>query len=134
MTIPTQNSLQTAVTDSKQFVKDRFTGGIGAVIQPAPKTGLPTINSVLPGSPAQGAGLLPGDTITAVDGWPTAGQLLKPVIDHLHGIAGGEVKVTVQRGSTNLTFLLSRSSWHTMGVTTAPGIPVPVMATNSAVR
>ncbi len=51
----------------------------------------------LPGSPAETAGLLPGDTILAVDGEDMSGQTGFAVISKVRGPAGTTVSLTIAR-------------------------------------
>ena len=111
----------TVVSNSPDFVKNRVTGGVGVVLMPGTHHAFPVVRSVLPGSPAQLASLLPGDQITEINGWSTSNQLLAPVVDAMHGVTGGSVKLEIQRpGSTNLTLIIHRTSWNSLGVSTSP--------------
>src|SRR2546429_3641810 len=84
-------------------IKARFTGGIGAVLQLDPATGVPLIRKVMAGSPAEKAGLLEGDRILQIEGIATSGQTLKQNLDRMRGFIAGSVTLVVQRsGSTNL--------------------------------
>ncbi len=135
---PLPEQLRSAVAKSESFVKNHVTGGVGAVLTVDGTTGLPRIASVLPGSPAETAGLLAGDTIVRINESPTAGQKLAQVVDAIRGFSAGEVTVTVQRAdSTNLTFVIHRASWSALGVTNQSGAPMPasavVFTTNSSV-
>lgn len=56
---------------------------------------------VHPGSPAAEAGLKEGDVITAVDG-------RRGAVEHIHGIPGTVVSLTVQRADQELTFDVPR--------------------------
>jgi carboxyl-terminal processing protease len=73
--------------------------GIGVRIDPT-EAGLPRIVGVFEGSPAEGAGLLVGDVIIAVDGTPTAGKTIDEVATLVRGEAGTTVSVTVQAEGT----------------------------------
>lgn len=57
--------------------------GIGAAL--SGKEGVVFVGNVLPGSPAEAAGLLQGDQITAVDGNPVEGKELVEVIAEIQG-------------------------------------------------
>ena len=104
-----------AVTGPVAFAKSRFTGGIGAEMIADP-TG-PVIHHVMAGSPAEAAGLHDGDVVLKVNGVATSGQKLAQVVDSIRGFTGGGVTLTIQRtGSTNLEFVLHRSSWKNLGV------------------
>ena len=106
-----------AVTGPVAFAKSRFTGGIGAIMLIDPKTGVPVIHQVMAGSPAEAAGLHDGDVVLKVNGIATSGQKLAQVVDSIRGFTGGGVTLTIQRtGSTNLEFVLHRSSWKHLGV------------------
>lgn len=69
--------------------------GIGAEV--AAKGDLVEIISPMPGSPAEAAGILPGDLIAGVDGEETAGQDLFTVIAKVRGPAGTKVVLTILR-------------------------------------
>ncbi len=69
--------------------------GIGASI--SVQDGLPVIVSPFDGSPADQAGIKPGDLITAVDGTDTSGRDLNDIIDEIRGPEGTEVVLSVLR-------------------------------------
>ena len=56
-----------------------------------------TIQSVIPGTPAEAAGLKRGDKITAVDGQPTTGQTTDEVVSRVRGPEGEAVTLTIVR-------------------------------------
>jgi carboxyl-terminal processing protease len=72
-------------------------GGIGVMIEPDPISGSVRISYVLPGTPAERAGLHIGDVLTAVGGSPTKGLSVESVSGMLRGKAGTVVAVTVRR-------------------------------------
>lgn len=85
----------------------RFAGlGITVTI----KDNYPIITSPMDGSPAQRAGLLPGDLIVAIEGRDTYGFSLDEVIDALRGEAGSEVSISVAHkvGSVPRTVVIKR--------------------------
>ncbi len=69
--------------------------GIGAWVDP--NQDYLTIVSPMPGSPAEEAGLLPGDKVIAVDGEDMTGVDGNVVIRHVLGPAGSEVTLTIAR-------------------------------------
>jgi carboxyl-terminal processing protease len=66
------------------------------------------VTSMLPGSPATAAGILPGDEIAAVNGVPpfVNGQLSQGVLDWLHA-PKAPVKVTLHRPKDDTTFTVT---------------------------
>lgn len=68
--------------------------GIGAALE-ADDAGI-VITNVFDGSPAKEAGLQPGDTITAVDGEPTAGEAIESSIARIKGDEGTQVELTIK--------------------------------------
>lgn len=60
--------------------------------------GTPTILGVTDGSPADRAGVRPGDRLLAVDGVPTAGLNARAIALRLAGEKGSKVKLLLERG------------------------------------
>lgn len=83
--------------------------GIGAEV--AARGEAVEIVSPLPGSPAEAAGILPGDLIVGVDGVDTTGQDLFTVISKVRGPAGTRVVLTILREgeSEPLDFTITRA-------------------------
>jgi carboxyl-terminal processing protease len=77
----------------KEQVNGEFEG-IGAGLDITTADGVVIIGT-LKGSPAEKAGLKPGDRIIAVDGEPTLGKLLEDVIPHIRGPKGTVVALTI---------------------------------------
>jgi C-terminal peptidase (prc) len=75
--------------------------GIGVRIDAA-EDGLPVINAVFRGSPAEKAGLKPGEELIEVDGKATAGHDLDEVAGWVRGEAGTTVTIGVRTGSDGL--------------------------------
>jgi carboxyl-terminal processing protease len=85
-------------------------GGIGVMIQPDQTTGCVRITYVLPGTPAERAGVQVGDIITAVDGKPTKGLSVDMVSSRLRGKAGTVVAVSLQRGTAPSVASITREN------------------------
>lgn len=76
--------------------------GIGAEI--SIRNGQPIIVVPLPGSPAQKAGIRPGDTLVKVDGKDVTNLTLDQIVNLVRGPAGSSVTLTViHEGDTNTT-------------------------------
>lgn len=86
--------------DSAKKFEDEISGTFeGVGMQVGYKDNKITIIAPLPDSPAQKAGLLPGDTIISVDGKDVASLNLDQVIDTIRGKQGTTVTLVVQRGT-----------------------------------
>ena len=82
--------------------------GIGAYVD-MEKAGVLTVTSPIVGSPAEKAGLLPADRITAIDGKEvTASMDVKAAVALIKGPAGTVVKLSVLRGETKLEIPVTR--------------------------
>ncbi len=80
----------------QEVLTGRFSG-VGMAVNEVPR-GL-RIADVFDGSPAQRAGILPGDLITRVDGRSIAGKDADLVVSDIKGPAGTKVTVTVVKPS-----------------------------------
>jgi carboxyl-terminal processing protease len=84
--------------------------GVGVILEPV--DGALTILAVLPGSPADEKGILPGDRIVAVQDSAVAGRDLIEVDSWLMGADGSYVELSLERGSrlapTTITTRLKR--------------------------
>ena len=76
--------------------------GVGVAIQIDETTKLLRVGEVIPGGPAEKAGLLAGDIILDVDGHATKGLTTEDDSKLLRGKEGSIVKVTIQRGTATL--------------------------------
>ena len=70
--------------------------GIGATVDQDPVTGEIIIVTPFHGSPAEAAGIRPGDAILAVDGVSTEGWSVQDAVGHIRGPEGSTVTVTVR--------------------------------------
>ncbi len=87
--------------------------GIGARVQKDPNTGIISLVTVFPGSPAEEAGLQANDILYKVDGIEVAGMDLDILIQqHIKGAEFTKVKITVLRGDAmeELEFEVERRS------------------------
>ena len=71
--------------------------GIGVQLDDDETKG-PIIRSVIPGTPAEEAGLKRGDLITQVDGKSTDGETIDAVVSRVRGPEGEPVTLTIKRG------------------------------------
>lgn len=83
-----------------QFKKDNQGTfcGIGAYLGVDPKTGVLTIDSPMPDSPAMEKGLRPGDQIVKIDGEPTADLRFDTARSKIMGKPNTTVTLTIRRG------------------------------------
>jgi membrane-associated protease RseP (regulator of RpoE activity) len=105
---------QGAVSNSVEFVRTRLTGGVGVAIAIDSTTGLPTVGAVMADSPASRAGLRVGDRVTKIGGIATTGLALTQVVQRVRGFTGGTISLGVQRGGSNIDFVIERTSWNTL--------------------
>jgi carboxyl-terminal processing protease len=84
--------------------------GIGAYVEGVEGSGLRVI-SPFPGSPAEAAGLLPGDLIVEVDGTDVTHLTEYEIIDLVRGPAGSAVQLMVEREGNEepLAFTVTRA-------------------------
>ena len=76
--------------------------GIGVMVSQNVYTKVINVVKVFKGTPAEKAGMLPGDILTGVDGLDVTGMDLSIVVnDHIKGEEGTDVTVTVYRESTD---------------------------------
>jgi carboxyl-terminal processing protease len=102
-------------SSNQSFLNGQF-AGIGASVQQ--KGDQIIIASVLPGTPAEKAGLHVGDVISAVDGQSTKGWTADNAVNHIRGQANTQVQVQVSRTGQTLTFNLTRQEINVPSVAT----------------
>jgi len=103
----------TSYQDPKQYKQqqDSFAGlhdGVVGIFLLFPG-GDPVISGIVPGGPAQKAGIHPGDAITAIDGHDATGLQSQDTQARIDGAVGTSVTLTVLRDTQTLSFTLQRS-------------------------
>jgi carboxyl-terminal processing protease len=63
----------------------------------------------LEGSPAEAAGLRPGDQILAIDGESTTGESVSSLVFVVRGEAGTDVTLTIRRGTDEMDITITRA-------------------------
>ena len=92
--------------DIREDTRGEF-GGLG--IEVARDNGLLRIVTPLDGTPADEAGLRPGDLITQIDDTPVMGMDLGNAIEMLRGPVDTEVVLQIQRGAEELDIAITRA-------------------------
>lgn len=92
--IPPENLRAFSDTVDRQF------GGLGIQVNLDEKTNRLTVTVPLPGTPAQKAGMLPGDVIAEIEGKPTDGFTIDDAVKVLRGKPGTPVTIKVARAGT----------------------------------
>jgi carboxyl-terminal processing protease len=72
-------------------------GGVGIMIEGPPSSRRLTVVTPLANTPAYAAGIQPGDEITQIDGQSTEGMTSDEARDHMRGIVGTAVTLTIKR-------------------------------------
>ncbi len=72
-------------------------GGLGITISLDSRTRTPKVITVIGGTPADSAGMLPGDLIVEIDGKSTFRQTLREVVDQLRGAPDSIVRIAIRR-------------------------------------
>jgi carboxyl-terminal processing protease len=118
------------VKSEHNFTQGSFEG-IGALLEM--KDGRPTIVAPFDGSPAQKAGVKPGDVILKVNGNDISGQSLTQIVSQVSGPAGTQVTLTLMDPNTGLTrdvtitrakIQIHNVSWHMLPGTTLAHIRI----------
>jgi carboxyl-terminal processing protease len=87
---------------------------VGIGVSVTTKDGNPRIVEVYDGTPAQQAGLQPGDFLVRIDDHPVAGLALDEMTALVRGPAGSDVQLVVRRGDdpTELSLTVTRAEIH----------------------
>jgi len=89
--IPQNEYAQFQATIEQQF------GGVGILIEGPPNSRRLTVVTPLAKTPAYEAGVQPGDEITQIDGVSTEGMTADDARDHMRGVVGTPVTLTIHR-------------------------------------
>ena len=113
------------VQSQKNFTNGMFEG-IGAEVES--KNGQIVVVSPIDGSPAQKAGLQPGDVIRKVNGEDVSGQDVGAVVEKILGSAGTQVTITIQDPSTqqvrDLTITRAKIKYNNVTWSIVPGTTI----------
>jgi carboxyl-terminal processing protease len=90
--------------ESEMFESDIRGNFEGVGMEILSQDGAITVIAPLKGSPAEKAGILPGDKIVRINGKPTADMTTEEAVQLIRGPRGEEVKVTVFRNGTEEPF------------------------------
>ncbi len=82
--------------------------GIGATLTLDPNTGYGLIDSTMPDSPAEKAGVKGGDIILKIDGEETFGMTLTEIVSRVRGEDGTEVVLTLERQGQEIEITVVR--------------------------
>ena len=100
-------SYYVAASDRAAYRAQEASGAVGPGIVLARRGGFPYVVAPLPGSPAQKAGVHPGDLIDIVDGKPVRNSSLWRVKAALEGPEGSHVEIILFRGGDEKRVTLS---------------------------
>jgi carboxyl-terminal processing protease len=106
--------------EAKEFNNDlsgQIGGGIGAEI--GMRNDVPTIIRILPGNPAEKAGVLAGDIIIAVNGESTGEWTATKTAEKIRGQVDTTVKVKVIRNTEEKEFTITRATVNNPSVQTS---------------
>ena len=82
--------------------------GIGILVSNDPDDNKTTVINVFAGSPAEEAGMIPGDKIITVDGHDVTDRLLDEITALVRGVPGTIVRVQVLRGDDTINMMITR--------------------------
>jgi carboxyl-terminal processing protease len=114
---------------AEQNALDQNVVGIGVLL--GQRDNQTIVASVVPGSPAQQAGLKAGDVIVAVDGQSVAGLAPDELAAKVRGEAGTSVTVTIQRPATgeqlDFTIVRQQIKFPSVSWTMVPGTNIALL-------
>ncbi|MFN2465854.1 MAG: S41 family peptidase [Candidatus Dormibacteria bacterium] len=107
---------------NQEFLAGSF-GGIGATMQS--KNAALTVSAIVPGSPAEAAGLKPGDVVTRIDGQDATGLTVNDAVQRIRGKVGTTVRLSILRAGKGLDIDIRRAQISVPSVRSkelAPGV------------
>ena len=101
-----------------EFRSDTEGRFVGIGVEVDASDGLITVIKPIEGSPAEHAGLRPGDQVVAIDGWSTQGKPLDHVVRRIRGERGTPVRLHIRRVGVDkpLEVLIVRGEVHVRSV------------------
>lgn len=98
--------------EMKEYIEDAMGNyvGIGIYMAKDEKTNKVKVITPIKNSPAEKAGILPGDIIISVDGKEYSGDEVTEMSNNIKGEEGTEVKLEIYRGEEILEFTIKRES------------------------
>lgn len=99
-------------TDSKALTESLNGELVGIGVEIAENAKGAILLNILPGTPAEKAGLLPGDIITVADGLPLAGLDSQTMITKIRGDEGSKLTVIYLRAGQESTLTITRAKLH----------------------
>ena len=114
-------SYYVAASDRAAYRAQEASGAVGPGIVIARRGGFPYVVAPMPGSPAEKAGIHPGDLLDTVDGKPVRNAALWKVKAALEGPEGSHVEVTVFRGGDEkkVTLSIARAKFEAPALSTS---------------
>jgi carboxyl-terminal processing protease len=126
--VPIETLVEGATKGMLEALNDQFTGymspdlfqmlneelegeiqGIGVVIRSDEDTGHIVVVSVMNGTPAQEAGILPGDIFAIVNGEDALSMSQMELAAKVRGVEGTTVQITMRRGDELVDFVIQRA-------------------------
>ncbi len=99
--------------------------GIGVIMTAVQKKII--VSEVVPGGPADQAGILANDILVSADGYPFEGKTLDETRKVILGTAGSNVEIVVLRDQQSLSFTITRAPIHLANVETKPTRQIPYL-------
>jgi len=136
-------SYYVSVSDRAAYRAQESSGAVSPGIVVARRGGFPYVVAPLPGSPAEKAGVHPGDLLDTVDGKPVRNASLWKVKSALEGPEGTHVEITVFRGGDEkkVTLKIPRARFEPPALSTSwqkdvaiVKIPALTRSTSDALR